>query len=125
MAAADRLRRAGYQVTVYDRYDRMGSCSPTVFLFKLEKYVIERRTSHIEGGIDMQLNTNVGVDITFEELREKHDAILIATGVYKLRELDDSTYGNDLTGNVQALGYLLHRIRRILGMMCPNTMMAP
>ena len=75
--------------------------------FKLEKYVIERRTNQFaEGGIDMQLNTNVGVDITFEELREKHDAILIATGVYKLRELDDSTYGNDLTGNVQALGYL-------------------
>ena len=55
------------------------------------------------------------VDITFEELREKHDAILIATGVYKLRELDDSTYGNDLTGNVQALGYQLRRIRRTLG----------
>jgi glutamate synthase (NADPH/NADH) small chain len=108
MAAADRLRRAGYQVTVYDRYDRMGGLlTYGIPSFKLEKYVIERRTNQFaEGGIDMQLNTNVGVDITFEELREKHDAILIATGVYKLRELDDSTYGNDLTGNVQALGYL-------------------
>jgi len=108
MAAADRLRRAGYQVTVYDRYDRMGGLlTYGIPAFKLEKYVIERRTNQFaEGGIDMQLNTNVGVDISFEELREKHDAILIATGVYKLRELDDSTYGNDLTGNVQALGYL-------------------
>ena len=108
MAAADRLRRAGYQVTVYDRYDRMGGLlTYGIPSFKLEKYVIERRTHQFaEGGIDMQLNTNVGVDITFEELREKHDAILIATGVYKLRELDDTTYGNDLTGNVQALGYL-------------------
>ena len=108
MAAADRLRRAGYQVTVYDRYDRMGGLlTYGIPSFKLEKYVIERRTNQFaEGGIDMQLNTNVGVDITFEELREKHDAILIATGVYQLRELDGSTYGNDLTGNVQALGYL-------------------
>ncbi len=108
MAAADRLRRAGYQVTVYDRYDRMGGLlTYGIPSFKLEKYVIERRTNQFaEGGIDMQLNTNVGVDITFEELREKHDAVLIATGVYKLRELDDSTYGNDLTGNVQALDYL-------------------
>lgn len=108
MAAADRLRRAGYQVTVYERYDRMGGLlTYGIPSFKLEKYVIERRTHQFaEGGIDMQLNTNVGVDITFEELREKHDAILIATGVYKLRELDDTTYGNDLTGNVQALGYL-------------------
>ena len=65
----------------------------------LEKYVIERRTNQFaEGGIDMQLNTNVGVDITFEELREKHDAILIATGVYKLRELDDSTLWFSPTG---------------------------
>ena len=71
MAAADRLRRAGYQVTVYDRYDRMGGLlTYGIPSFKLEKYVIERRTHQFaEGGIDMQMNTNVGLDITFEELR--------------------------------------------------------
>ena len=83
MAVADRLRRAGTkQRFMTGMIAWRGLLTYGIPSFKLEKYVIERRTNQFaEGGIDMQLNTNVGVDITFEELREKHDAILIARGI--------------------------------------------
>ncbi len=115
LAAADALRRKGYQVHVYDRYDRMGGLMIYgIPGFKLEKDVVARRTALLaEGGIQMHSNFEVGRDAMLSELREKHDALLIATGVYKPRELDAP--GDTLPGIVPALSYLIASNRIGLG----------
>ena len=57
--------------------------------FKLEKFVVERRTNILKkSGIKFKQNIEIGKNISLEELKEKHDALLIATGVYKPREID-------------------------------------
>ena len=106
LAAADHLRRAGIQVTVYDRYDRAGGLlTYGIPGFKLEKDVVLRRNEQlIAGGINLKLNCDIGRDVTFDELRTAHDAIIIATGVYKIRDLDIA--GSTLDGVVQALDFL-------------------
>ncbi len=115
LAAADRLRRAGIQVTVYDRYDRSGGLLVYgIPGFKLEKDVVMRRNKQLEdGGVDFVLNCNVGEDISFDDLREKHDAILIATGVYKSRDLGGPGAGAD--GIVRAIDYLTASNRKSFG----------
>jgi glutamate synthase (NADPH) small chain len=107
IAAADRLRTLGYKVTIYDRYDRAGGLlTYGIPSFKLEKHVVARRTDRLaESGVEFVMNCDVGNDITFEELRDKHDAILVATGVYKARSL--SVPGCGSRGVVQALDYLI------------------
>ena len=106
LAAADALRRRGFQVTVYDRYDRAGGLLVYgIPGFKLEKDVVMRRNQLLaDGGVTFELGKDIGVDISFEALREKHDAILIATGVYKSRDLGGP--GAGLPGIVKALDYL-------------------
>jgi len=106
LAAADRLRRAGVQVTVYDRYDRAGGLMTYgIPGFKLEKPVVMQRIDQLEqGGVEFVLNCAVGVDISFDAIRGKHDAVIIATGVYKSRELEGA--GSDLPGMVRAIDYL-------------------
>jgi len=106
LAAADMLRRAGVQVTVYDRYDRAGGLlTYGIPGFKLEKPVVMRRNEQLEAaGVTFRMNCNVGEDITFEEIRAAHDAVLIATGVYKSRDLEAPGVG--ATGVVRALDYL-------------------
>ncbi|MGL4280584.1 MAG: NAD(P)-binding protein, partial [Albidovulum sp.] len=80
LAAADVLRRAGVQVTVYDRYDRAGGLlTYGIPGFKLEKDVVMQRIAQLEqGGVQFVLNCNVGEDITFDAIRGKHDAVVIA-----------------------------------------------
>jgi glutamate synthase (NADPH/NADH) small chain len=106
VAAADRLRRAGIQVTIYERSDRAGGLMTYgIPSFKLEKDVVMRRIDQLKAsGVEFVLNCNVGVDVTFDALREKHDAVLIATGVYKSRDLQGPGAGSD--GIVPALDYL-------------------
>lgn len=106
IAAADRLRNMGYQVTIYDRYDRAGGLLVYgIPSFKLEKDVVARRTQRLlESGVQYVMNCDIGADMTFEELRQKHDAILIATGVYKVRRLNVPGCGSK--GVVAALDYL-------------------
>ncbi|MBC7131951.1 MAG: NAD(P)-dependent oxidoreductase [Roseovarius sp.] len=106
LAAADVLRRAGVQVTIYDRYDRAGGLlTYGIPGFKLEKDVVMRRIAQLEaGGVEFVLNCDVGTDISFEEIRDRHNAILIATGVYKSRELDGP--GAGASGIVRAIDYL-------------------
>jgi glutamate synthase (NADPH) small chain len=83
------LRRKGVQVTVYDRYDRAGGLlTYGIPGFKLEKPVVMRASAAGEGGVQFVLNCTVGVDISFDAIRGKHDAVLIATGVYKARDMD-------------------------------------
>lgn len=115
MAAADHLRRNGIQVTVYDRYDRAGGLMTYgIPGFKLEKDVVMRRNDQLtSGGIKLELNTNVGEDISFQDIHAKHDAVIIATGVYKTRDLDVD--GKDVTGTARALDYLTVSNRQNFG----------
>ena len=115
LAAADMLRRAGLQVTVYDRYDRSGGLMTYgIPGFKLEKDVVERRNAQLEdGGVEFVLNCDVGVDISFGDIRDKHDAVLIATGVYKSRDLQAPGVGAE--GIVRAIDYLTASNRKGFG----------
>lgn len=107
LAAAERLRRKGYQVTVYDRHDREGGLlTYGIPGFKLEKPVVMRRIDWLrEGGVTFKTSVNIGSDTRFEDLRTEHDAMLIATGVYKAREL--KCVGVDGDGVHAALDYLI------------------
>ncbi|KJZ26045.1 NAD(P)-dependent oxidoreductase [Tritonibacter mobilis] len=106
LAAADMLRKAGVQVTVYDRYDRAGGLlTYGIPGFKLEKEIVMRRNALLaEGGVTFVMNCNIGEDISFEEIRAKHDAVIIATGVYKSRDLNMP--GSGATGIVKAIDFL-------------------
>jgi len=115
LAAAEQLRHNGYKITVYDRYDRAGGLLIYgIPNFKLEKYVVERRTKLLkDGGIKFVQNFEVGKDATLEQLRKKHDAILIATGVYKPREIE--LPGNDLENIFPAMEFLTASNKKGLG----------
>ncbi len=115
LAAADMLRREGVQVTVYDRYDRGGGLMTYgIPGFKLEKDVVMQRMAQLEeGGVTFRLSCNVGEDISFDEIRETHDAVLIATGVYKSREL--AAPGHKAAGIVRAIDYLTASNRKSFG----------
>ena len=106
LAAADMLRKAGVQVTVYDRYDRAGGLlTYGIPGFKLEKDVVMRRNQLLaDGGVTFVMNCNIGEDISFDEIRGKHDAVIIATGVYKSRDL--TMPGSGATGIVKAIDFL-------------------
>ena len=115
LAAAEELRRRGYQVHVYDRYDRLGGLLIYgIPNFKLEKDVVVRRTDRLAaGGIHFHTNFEVGRDATLAELRGKHDAVLIATGVYQARDIKLPGAG---LGNVfAAMDYLTASNRKGLG----------
>ena len=115
LAAAEQLRKSGYQITVYDRYDRAGGLMIYgIPNFKLEKFVVERRTKLLEeGGIKFVQNFEVGKDATLEQLRKKHDSLLIATGVYKAREID--LPGKDLGNIFPAMEFLTASNKKGLG----------
>jgi glutamate synthase (NADPH/NADH) small chain len=115
LAAADTLRRAGLQVTVYDRYDRGGGLlTYGIPGFKLEKDVVMQRITQLEdGGVEFVLNCNVGKDITFDAIQGKHDAVIIATGVYKSRDLGGP--GAGAAGIVRAIDYLTASNRKSFG----------
>lgn len=106
LAAADILRRQGVQVTIYDRNDRAGGLlTYGIPGFKLEKDVVMRRNKLLEdSGVVFKLNTEIGVDISFADLRGNHDAILIGTGVYASRDLGGPGAGNK--GIVKAIDFL-------------------
>ena len=115
LACAEQLRKQGFQVTIYDRYDRAGGLLIYgIPNFKLEKHVVERRTKLLkDGGIEFVQNFEIGKDASLEQLRKKHDAILIATGVYKPREID--LQGNDLNNIFPAMDFLTASNKKGLG----------
>ena len=115
LAAADALRRDGVQVTIYDRYDRAGGLlTYGIPSFKLEKDVVGKRIDQLQrSGVSFLLNCNVGQDISFDDIRAEHSAVLIATGVYKSRDLDMPQAGG--TNIVKALAYLTASNRRGFG----------
>ncbi|MBO6491715.1 MAG: NAD(P)-dependent oxidoreductase [Pelagibacteraceae bacterium] len=115
LVCAEELRKLGYKITIYDRHDRPGGLLIYgIPNFKLEKFVVERRTNLLkESGIKFRQNIEVGKDILFDELKQKHDALLIATGVYKPREVN--LIGNDLKNIFPAMKFLTASNRKGLG----------
>jgi glutamate synthase (NADPH/NADH) small chain len=115
LAAAEELRKLGYQITVYDRYDRAGGLLIYgIPNFKLEKFVVERRTELLKkSGIKFIQNFEVGKDSTLDQLRTKHDVLLLATGVYKAREIDIP--GSDLGNVFPAMEFLTASNKKGLG----------
>lgn len=123
LAAADQLRAEGYQVHVYDRYDRVGGLLVYgIPGFKLEKHIVSRRHELLEeGGVVFHLGQGIGSgegELSFAELRGRHNALLIATGVYKSREIGGP--GAGLAGIEKALDYLTASNRRSLGDTLPE-----
>lgn len=115
LAAADSLRRLGYQVTVYDRHDVIGGLLVYgIPGFKLDKSVVQRRVALLEeSGVTFRPNTEIGKTLSFAELRKSHDAVLIATGTYRARAL--KLPGVGVSGVIPALDYLISQNRRDLG----------
>ncbi|MDI2111819.1 NAD(P)-dependent oxidoreductase [Commensalibacter nepenthis] len=112
MAAAVVLRQKGYKVHIYDRYDRAGGLlTYGIPTFKLEKEIVARRQKWLEeSGVIFHFNVNIADhtgegSISFADLRQKHDAVFIATGVYQKKEV--KLLGSHLNGVVQALDYLM------------------
>jgi glutamate synthase (NADPH/NADH) small chain len=120
LAAAEQLRQKGYQITIYDRYDRAGGLLIYgIPNFKLEKSSVQRRAKlYQDSGIKFVQNFEVGKDSTLEELKEKHDAILIATGVYKAREIN--VPGTDLKNVFPAMQFLTASNKKGLGDKVPS-----
>jgi glutamate synthase (NADPH/NADH) small chain len=106
LAAAERLRERGYGATVYDRHDRAGGLMMYgIPDFKLEKPVVDRRIERLkDAGVAFRLGVDIGVDVTFEEIRNTHAAVLIATGVYEAKGL--MAPGVGAIGVIRALDYL-------------------
>ena len=115
LAAAEQLRKNGYKISIYDRYDRAGGLLIYgIPNFKLEKHIVKRRTKLLkDSGIEFILNFEVGKDATLEQLRKKHNAILIATGVYKSREIN--LPGDDLENIFPAMDFLIASNKKGLG----------
>ena len=115
LAAAEMLRAKGYQVHVYDRHDRVGGLMIYgIPGFKLEKEIVLRRWKLLEeGGIKFHLNQDIGGVLPFDELRARHDTLVIATGVYKPRDIGGP--GAGLAGIVPALDFLTASNRKGLG----------
>jgi len=115
LACAEELRKLRYKITIYDRYDRAGGLLIYgIPNFKLEKFVVERRTNILkESGIKFKQNFEIGKTITLNELKKRHDAVLIATGVYKPREVNLPGYG--LNNIFPAMDFLTASNRKGLG----------
>ena len=115
MTVAEELRRHGYRVHVYDRYDRVGGLLIYgIPNFKLDKSIVRRRADLLtDGGVQMHLDVEVGRDCSLAELRARHDAVVIATGAYKARDMTLPGIG---LGNIfQAMDYLTASNRKGLG----------
>lgn len=115
LTTAEYLRGNGYEVHAYDRHDRAGGLlTYGIPSFKLEKEIVMRRIQRLkDSGIIFHENFEVGRDAMLAELRETHDALLIATGVYKARQLKVPSVGTD--GIVEALDFLIASNRKGFG----------
>jgi glutamate synthase (NADPH/NADH) small chain len=116
MAAAQQLARAGHAVTVYERDDRPGGLLRYgIPDFKLEKLLIDRRVDQLTAeGVEFACGVDVGGDVPLDELRERHDAIVLATGAQRHRAL--TLPGAELGGVHVAMDYLVQQNRRVAGL---------
>lgn len=108
LAAAQQLTRAGHEVTVFERDDRLGGLLRYgIPEFKMEKKVLDRRLAQLhEEGTRFVTGCEVGVDVTVEELRESYDAVVLAVGALRGRD-DTGTPGRELAGVRLAMEYLV------------------
>ena len=115
LAAAQQLTRAGHTVVVFERDDRVGGLLRYgIPDFKMEKHHIERRITQMEAeGTRFRTSVNVGVDISWEELKIRYDAVLIATGAMVPRDL--KVQGRELQGVHFAMEYLTQANRAVAG----------
>ena len=111
MAAAQQLRRAGHTVTLFERDEAAGGLVRFgVPDFKIEKHVVERRVEQLVAeGVDVRCGVDVGVDISADELQERFDAVVLATGSRVPRDLP--VPGRELDGIHFAMDYLYDRNR--------------
>ncbi|MGA7987539.1 MAG: glutamate synthase subunit beta [Candidatus Dormiibacterota bacterium] len=115
LAAAQQLNRAGHHVTVFERSDRVGGLLRYgIPDFKMEKWVLDRRIGLLEAeGITFETGYDVGVAITTEQLRERFDAVVLAVGADRPRDID--VPGRGLDGIHVAMDYLVQQNRRVAG----------
>jgi glutamate synthase (NADPH/NADH) small chain len=124
LAAAQQLNRAGHTVTVIERDNRLGGLLRYgIPDFKMEKHHIDRRIEQLEAeGIQFQLNANVGVDVSFDQLQRQYDAVLLAIGAEQHRDV--KVPGRELKGIHYAMEYLPQANRRVAGDEVPGQIMA-
>jgi glutamate synthase (NADPH/NADH) small chain len=115
LAAAQQLNRAGHAVTVFERDDEMGGLMVYgIPDFKIAKSQVARRVDQLrQEGIVFEVNTNIGVNIAFQEIREKFDAVCLAIGAQQPREVP--LPGREFGGIVLAMEYLTKENRRQAG----------
>jgi glutamate synthase (NADPH/NADH) small chain len=113
LAAAQQLTRAGHTVAVFERDDRVGGLLRYgIPDFKMEKHHVDRRVAQMEAeGTRFRLGVNIGVDITWPELRSRFDAVLVATGAPEPRDL--RIPGRELAGVEFAMNYL-HQANQVV-----------
>ena len=113
LAAADQLNKAGYQVTVFERDEKIGGLLRFgIPDFKLEKWVVERRVNLlIAEGISFKTNIEVGVDLSISDLKNQFTAVLLATGATIPRDIDIS--GRNLKGIHFAMDFLTQQNKRV------------
>jgi glutamate synthase (NADPH) small chain len=106
LAAAQQLTRAGHSVVVFERADRAGGLLRYgIPEFKMEKKVLDRRLEQMEAeGTVFRTGVEIGVDITADQLRADHDAVVLAGGATQWRDLPIP--GRELNGVYQAMEYL-------------------
>ena len=114
LSCADRLARAGIQADVFDRYEEIGGLLTFgIPPFKLEKQVMLTRRQVLEAmGVQFHLRTEIGKDISFEQLLADYDAVFVGTGAYTA--VDANLPGQNLPGRLEALPFLIANARQIL-----------
>ncbi len=114
LAAADQLNRAGHQVTVYERADRVGGLLMYgIPNMKLDKQVVQRRVDLMEAeGIEFVTNADVGRNVDPQQLYDEHDALLLATGATRPRDID--VPGRQLAGIHFAMEFLTANTKTLL-----------
>jgi glutamate synthase (NADPH/NADH) small chain len=119
LAGAQQLRRAGHEVTVFERDDRIGGLLRYgIPEFKMEKKVLDRRLDQMKAeGVVFRANAHIGVNVPVEELKKNFDAILLAGGACAPRDLP--VPGRDLQGVHFAMEYLTQSNRRCEGEKIP------
>ncbi|MFQ6371351.1 FAD-dependent oxidoreductase [Shewanella sp. YIC-542] len=115
LGCADILARNGVKAVVYDRYQQIGGLlTYGIPAFKLDKAVMNTRRQVMEGmGIEFRLGVNVGQDIAFSTLLEEYDAVFLGMGTYSAMKA--GLPGEDASGVIQALPYLIANTRQLLG----------
>ena len=115
LAAAQQLARAGHQVTVFEKSDRIGGLLRYgIPDFKMEKWVLDRRLEQMrKEGVTFETSVCVGVDTDIEKLRRDFDAVLLAMGAEQPRELPIP--GRELKGVHLAMDYLTQQNKRVAG----------